>query len=104
MPAHRLAELQTHYLWTLVSFALGTLLVMTAVAYVVVLRVSKPIEIMSAAAGRAAAGDLDIDVPYDAGDEVGRLAASVNRMKRSLTDKIGELENERHLLLSVLGG
>src|SRR4029453_8545505 len=43
-------------------------------------------------------------VPYDASDEVGTLGATIQRMKRSLTGKIHELEDERHLLLSVLGG
>ena len=91
LPATASRRCRTGTDWTLASLAMGTLLVLSAVAYVVVVRVSRPIEAMCAAAERAAGGDLDIEVPYDAGDEVGRLAASVNRVKRALTGKIHEM-------------
>ncbi len=104
LPTLRLVQAQAHDLSLILSFALAALLLLTALAYLVVRRLSRPIERMSAAVERVAGGDLAADVPYDTADEVGRLGASVQRMKRSLTDKIRELEDERHLLLSVLGG
>ncbi len=104
LPYRRVHDVQVHYRWMIVAISLASLLVLSGIAYLVVRALSRPIERMSAVAEQAAQGDLGADVPYDAGDEVGRLAASVNRMRRSLTTKIGELDQERMLLLSVVGG
>jgi len=103
-PTERLQQVEAHYLAKLVSFSFAALLLVSAVAYLVVRRLSRPIERMSRAAERVARGDLAADVPYESDDELGALGASVQQMKRSLTGKILELEDERLLLLSVLGG
>jgi two-component system, OmpR family, phosphate regulon sensor histidine kinase PhoR len=104
LPASRVRQVELHYLWLMGGFTLGGLLVLTTIAYAVVRRLSSPIERMVRAADRTASGDLGSEVPYHGADELARLASAVNRMKRALVDKIAELDSERALLRSVIGG
>jgi len=60
------------------------------------------VEQMSVVAERIAGGDLELEVPRRGRDEISRLAAAVNGMKQSLVGKLGELEEERSLLSSVI--
>ena len=104
LPAARMQEVQATFLWTLVGFTLAVLLVLSAIVTLVVRRVSRPIERLSEEAGRMADGELTLDASYDRDDEVGRLGAAMNRMKRSLAAKIGEMSEEQSRLYSVIGG
>jgi len=104
LPSSQLLEVQSHFFWALAGFTLAVLLVLFAIVTLVVRRVSRPIERMSEAAGRMADGELTLDVSYDQDDEVGRLGAAMNRMKRSLVAKISEMGEEQSRLYSVIGG
>jgi two-component system phosphate regulon sensor histidine kinase PhoR len=104
LPSNRLDEMQARYARLVTGIVLVALLLLTGVAYAAVRRVSKPVERMSELADRTARGDLGVEVPDAGVDEVSRLGASVNRMKRALVEKIGELEDERALFSSVIGG
>lgn len=60
-------------------------------------RLTQPLRQMARAAEGIARGDLDRPVPSEGEDEVGRLAAAFERMRRSLKGRLDEL----HLLLDV---
>ena len=104
LPASRLNEVQSRHARLVTGIVLLAMLLLTVVAYAAVRRISKPVERMSDLADRTARGDLDVEVPDRGMDEVSRLGASVNRMKRALVEKIGELQDERTLFSSVVGG
>jgi signal transduction histidine kinase len=74
-------------------------------------RVSAPIRAVEAATHRIAAGDLDVRLSADAPDEVGRLAASVNRLAAQLrtleaarTRFIGEISHDLRTPLTAIKG
>ena len=104
LPEREIDAFEARYVGLMLLTGLITVGVLTALSYSVVNRLTRPIERMSAAAERTAAGDLRLDVPHEGDDEVGRLADAVNRMKGSLLAKIDELDEERRLLGSVFGG
>jgi len=104
LPSSRLHEVQSRHTRLVTGVVLIAMLLLTGVAYAAVRRISMPVERMSELADRTARGDLDIEVPDRGADEVSRLGASVNRMKRALMEKIGELQDERALFSSVIGG
>jgi two-component system phosphate regulon sensor histidine kinase PhoR len=101
LPATELREIESRFFWTLVGFTLVVLLVLSAVVTLVVRRVARPIERMSEAAARMADGELTLEVSYDEDDEVGRLGAAMNRLKRSLVAKISEMGEEQSRLRSA---
>ena len=104
LPSSWLNEVQSRHARLVTGIVLLAMLLLTGVAYAAVRRISKPVERMSDLADRTARGDLDVEVPDRGMDEVSRLGASVNRMKRALMEKIGELQDERVLFSSVIGG
>ena len=104
LPSSRLDQVQSRHARLVTGVVLIAMLLLTGVAYAAVRRISKPVERMSDLADRTARGDLDVAVPDRGTDEVSRLGASVNRMRRALMDKIGELQDERALFSSVIGG
>lgn len=65
-------------------FALG-------LAFILVLtrNATRPLEDLSDAAAKVAGGDLDVNVPVDRDDEVGRLARTFNRMTEALRERQG---------------
>jgi two-component system phosphate regulon sensor histidine kinase PhoR len=75
-----------------------------AVAYLVVRRLSRPIEELIGQAERAAGGNPRPRLPDGGEDEVTRLGASIDRMQKALLGKIHELDDEKDLLASVVGG
>jgi two-component system phosphate regulon sensor histidine kinase PhoR len=75
-----------------------------AAAYSIVDRLSRAVARVTEEAGRDADGVWRWRIPHGGEDEVTGLAASVDRMRRELLDKIAELDDERMLLLSVIGG
>jgi two-component system phosphate regulon sensor histidine kinase PhoR len=104
LPVASVRAIQSHYILLAILFALAALLVLAAIAYAVVRRLSAPIERMSRAAERTVAGDLGVEVPYDGTDEISQLGASINRMRARLLDKVGELDADHRLMASVLAG
>ncbi|HET9481232.1 MAG TPA: histidine kinase dimerization/phospho-acceptor domain-containing protein, partial [Candidatus Polarisedimenticolia bacterium] len=80
------------------------LLLFAALAHVLVSRHSRPIARIAAAADQVSSGRLSEPIGRESDDELGRLAASVDRMRRTLTEQIGRADSERKLLGSILGG
>jgi len=104
LPSSRVDESQARYAWLVVFIAFGAALPLTAISYAVVHRLSRPLEGMTDAVERVAAGDFDLDLPVYGGEELSRLAAATRRMQQSLVQKISELDGERALLSSVIAG
>jgi signal transduction histidine kinase len=50
-------------------------------------RMTSPLKRLTAAADRVAAGDLDLSVPVERGDEIGKLQGNFNRMLEALREK-----------------
>nr|WP_240942212.1 diguanylate cyclase [Planosporangium thailandense] len=64
---------------------------------------ARPLTELSRAVDRMAAGDLGVRVPVRTGDEVGRLAATFNRMARETQDYLRALTVSRDQLRRHLG-
>ena len=79
-------------------FTLALLLVVTAVAYLWVRRLFRPIDDIRAGALRYGAGNFTTPIPQRKADELGDLAGQVNQMARSLQ---GMLDAKRALLLAI---
>jgi signal transduction histidine kinase len=86
------------------AFFVGTALVAACaaaiVSYLLARRFTRPLAVMGTTAGRIAAGDLTarVDLGNHPTDELGELAATLNRMAEQLDDARGQ---ERAFLLSV---
>jgi signal transduction histidine kinase len=82
-----------------VGFAtLGTLLLLTAVAYAVVHRLLAPLGAIGAGVARFGAGNFETPIRVRFNDELGDLAERVNGMAKNLQ---GMLEAKRALLLAI---
>ncbi len=77
---------------TFVVVALLGVLLMGAIAYVLVRWINYPLERMVEAAKRAADGDLEVEVPVIAHDELGELASTFNVMIQNLAASRTKLE------------
>jgi len=78
------------------------ILVAAAVSYRAALGVTRPLERMTAAAGRMAAMDYSVRVPAGARDEVGELGRALNAMAESLRLKVEEIRGNEARLRTVL--
>jgi two-component system phosphate regulon sensor histidine kinase PhoR len=81
-----------------------------AVTYVVVGRIIRPLETLTLAAQRIAAGEPPVAVSVRARNEIGTLAAAFNAMSQQLAARIADLQDQRthveaqqHRLETVLG-
>ena len=79
-------------------------LIMLVVDQAVRRMVVRPLTAMTDAMGRAAAGNLDREVPALSRDELGRMAVSFNVMIGELTRMYGGLKLERNKLSTILLG
>jgi signal transduction histidine kinase len=83
-----------------------TLFVLLATAVAVFLFVERfvqrPIRRLERGVARIAGGDYSSDVPVRSDDELGRLAASVNTMRDSISMYVGEIERARTRLDSAV--
>jgi two-component system sensor histidine kinase MtrB len=83
----------------------ATLLLATAVGWLIARRTLKPVAEVASVAGAIAAGDLSARLPAGATDEFGMLAASFNHMADEVQDLIGRLaeaaERERRFTADV---
>lgn len=73
------------------------LLVAIVLAAVLVLNrmVLSPIEKLTAIANRISVGELELDIPIESQDELGRLAEAFSRMKASMTFAIKQLRQRK---------
>ncbi len=83
--------------------ALAMLLVL-ALAYAALRRLSRPAEHMAIAVERSVRGARLSELPVDDDAEIGRLARAVRLMQQALLDRLDELGAERSLLSSVIEG
>lgn len=104
MPVDRVREEQTRYAALVTGVALVAIGLLSAIAYGTVRRLSKPIESITDAAERIAAGDFSCEIPSVGVGEATRLSASVRRMKSRLERKFVDIDTERELLASVVSG
>jgi two-component system phosphate regulon sensor histidine kinase PhoR len=82
----------------------AAMLVLSALGYTAVRRLSRPVERLAVAVERSARGDLRLQLPSDGGEEIERLGAAVRRLQQALLSKLDELDDERALLSSVIQG
>ena len=106
LPASAVQRVQTRYSWLIVGVVLVAIVLLVLLGYLAVRRLSRPMEKIAMAVERSARGDFHaaLPVPHGGGEEVSRLATSVRRLQLTLLQKIDELDDERSLLSSVIGG
>jgi len=80
------------------GLALVAILLSTALGYLLARSVADPLKRMSQVAGQMAAGNFDSRIPEGSGDEVGRLAAALNRMSSGLRHTLQSLSEEQSKL------
>lgn len=104
LPIADMERFEREHLVLLGGSIAAALALLSVLSYLLVRRISRPIEDMSTAAGRVAAGDLACAVPEPSEEELGRLGASMNRMKDVLVAKLGEIETEQRFLKTMTDG
>jgi two-component system phosphate regulon sensor histidine kinase PhoR len=104
LPAWHVRRAESPYFGVILALVGGSFVLLTGLAYFAVRRWSKPLEELAAAARRIAGGELAFRVAPGPDDEVGALAAALERMRGALAAKLGEMEAERRFLDSVIGG
>jgi signal transduction histidine kinase/HAMP domain-containing protein len=77
----------TRFLGNAALMILATALLVVAAAYLLYRGITRPLSTLIDGTQRMARGELDIQVPVVAGDEVGELADSFNRMAHQLKDR-----------------
>jgi len=77
---------------------LAALMVLTALAFVVVRRLLRPLDDINAGVARFGRGEFEPPIPAGRRDELGELAQRINAMARSLH---GRLDAKRALLLAI---
>ncbi len=87
----------------LLTLALAVLF-LGALAYGIGRRLTRPLEELAQTAESLAGGAPTAPVTGGARDEVSRLETAFRRMRRATAERLGDLERERQLLLSVLRG
>ena len=92
------------YRETLALMGFVVLLAVAIVGRFAASRFSRPIEEMCRAADAIGAGRLDVEVEYDASDELGRLGGALNQMALKLGEQIGALSSEKKLRDTILEG
>jgi two-component system phosphate regulon sensor histidine kinase PhoR len=102
--ASELGRLQARHVGLVVALALATMALPVGVGYAAVRRLSRPVERMAAAVERSFRGEHALELGEGRGEEVERLGAAVGRMRQALVEKLAELDGERVLLSSVIGG
>jgi len=65
-------------------------------------RIARPVEGMTELAERIAAGDFEAGGEVRGEDEIGRLAGSLDAMRRSLRDNLREITKERNQALAIV--
>jgi two-component system phosphate regulon sensor histidine kinase PhoR len=104
LPSSEVNRVQTRYSLLVVAIVPFALLLLAALGYGAVRRLSRPVERMATAVERSAHGELQLELPVDGGEEIERLAGAVRLMREALLEKLEELGAERALLSSVVEG
>lgn len=105
LPTARLEEGIGSLRVTFDLMVLGSFLALTGLAYVVIGRVLKPMETIARAADRVASGAYERSLAGSrGGPEIQALAASMDRMRRVLLERIAQLAEQHRLLDTVLSG
>jgi two-component system, OmpR family, phosphate regulon sensor histidine kinase PhoR len=81
-----------------------TFSVLGASAYVMARRLTASLQEIGAAAEAVAGGRLDEPILGEGGDDVGRLAQALERMRRGLAGRVREAESGQRLLAAILSG
>jgi len=92
------------YRLTLALVSVTALLLLALLATFSAQRIYRPLESIARAADRVASGDTLAPIEPVTSDEIGEIAASVDRMRRTLIEQIAQTESERRLLASILSG
>jgi signal transduction histidine kinase len=86
----------TKEVWAMVGSFIVLILTSGGVIARAARELSRPMSTLAEAADRVGGGGLDVAVPHVVGpDEIARLGASIERMRRTLATSIAELEAER---------
>ncbi|MDB4324880.1 PAS domain-containing protein, partial [bacterium] len=104
LPSNHVFGSSSRYVGLVLIVIFGSLMLMSAVAYAAVRRLSAPIEMLTDAVEQVAEGVPESRLPAVRGVEASRLAEAVRRLREALEEKLGELETERTLLASVIAG
>jgi len=104
IPVREIERTTWSYSLKLAGLSFVALIAVAILGYVAARRFSRPIEEMSLAADQIAMGNHTVKIDYESGDELGRLGAAVNRMTRSLSDRIRDLSVEKRLRDTMLDG
>ena len=85
---------------------MASFLVLTALAYLLIGRVVRPMERIARAADRVASGGYEHSLAGSGGRgrEVQALAASMDRMRRALLERVAQVAEQHKLLDTVLAG
>lgn len=90
--------------WPLIVALLGAFLLLFVAVAVLTTRLLRPLDLLTVAAERVAAGALEEELPASQQIEVNRLGASVEKMRASLVSQLKDLERERRLLRATTEG
>jgi methyl-accepting chemotaxis protein len=86
------AIVQSIRFWTYLVVAMSALLGI-GIAFFIARQISTPVRELEAAASELARGNLDIQVDYDASDELGTLASSFRQSTATLGSVVAELQS-----------
>lgn len=78
--------------------------VATIVSFVLVLGITKPIKSLNNAAGRIAAGDLDVTIDCKSNDDIGELADSFRKTTATLHNYVGYIDELSSVLNEIADG
>ncbi|KPK92284.1 MAG: hypothetical protein AMJ94_05360 [Deltaproteobacteria bacterium SM23_61] len=84
-------DLRRNVIYSFFGIAFLGLVVVLFLAYFITRSITRPIDNLMKATEGIAGGDFSHEVPVESGDEVGHLAASFNRMVRTLRSTMEEL-------------
>jgi signal transduction histidine kinase len=79
----RLAALRASLLW----WGVGLLAVVLAATSIVAVLITRPVRVLAAAAGRIGGGDLSAPIEHRGRDELGVLAATMEKMRTQLAER-----------------
>ncbi len=103
-PTEELRAASRGYRLTLALVSVTALLLLALLATFSAQRIYRPLESIARAADRVASGETLVPIEPVTSDEIGEIAASVDRMRRTLIEQIAKTESERRLLASILSG
>ena len=84
--------------------ALGAAVLALLLGFVVANRITKPLREMAEVADAIASGDYDQRVRVDRHDEIGSLAATLNRMNNQLRDQVETITDDRNKMAAIFSG